>query len=82
MMRAPGDDELDLDKIRQRLRKMSDAELKRHGRAGAYMASPAASYGPVAQHSWYSSKRHGRNGGGVIQLLSANRVSRRAHAQR
>jgi hypothetical protein len=46
-MHAPSGDDLDLAAIRERLRKMSDAQLERHGRAAAYMASPAASYGPV-----------------------------------
>jgi hypothetical protein len=48
MMRAPSDDEsLDIPAFRARIRKMSDAHLLRCGRAAAYMASPAAHYGPV-----------------------------------
>ncbi len=45
MMQAP-DGELNLTAIRARLRKMSDAQLAKYGRDAAYMASPAASYGP------------------------------------
>jgi hypothetical protein len=48
MMHAPsGDEELDLPAFRVRLRKMSDEQLLRCGRDAAYMASPAASYGPM-----------------------------------
>jgi hypothetical protein len=46
MMQAPSHDTIDLDAIRARLRKMSDEQLARYGRDAAYMASPAASYGP------------------------------------
>jgi hypothetical protein len=42
----PTREEVDLAEVRARLRKMSDAELERFGRAAKYMASPAASYGP------------------------------------
>jgi len=36
---------IDVDAIRSRLRTLSDAQLEKHGRAAAYMVSPAASYG-------------------------------------
>lgn len=50
MMHAPaGDEPLDIPLFRARMRKMSDERLLRCGRAAAYMASPAASYGPVRQ---------------------------------
>jgi hypothetical protein len=45
MMQAPSS-ELNLSAIRERLRTMTDVQLASHGRAAAYMASPAASYGP------------------------------------
>jgi hypothetical protein len=44
-MQAPAV-ELNLSAIRPRLRKMSDTRLAKYGRDAAYMASPAASYGP------------------------------------
>jgi hypothetical protein len=48
MMHAPsGDEPLNIPAFRARIRKMSDAHVERCGRAAAYMASPAASYGPV-----------------------------------
>jgi hypothetical protein len=48
MMHAPsGDELLDIPAFRVRIRKMTDEQLERSGRAAAYMASPAASYGPV-----------------------------------
>jgi hypothetical protein len=48
MMNAPaGDEPLDVEAFRKRIRKMSDEELLLSGTDAAYMASPAASYGPV-----------------------------------
>ena len=50
MIQTPiGDEPLDIPRFRARIRKMSDAQLLRSGRNAAYMASPAASYGPVRQ---------------------------------
>ena len=40
-------EQVDLEAIRERLRKMTDRELLEYGRAGAYMVSPQASYGPT-----------------------------------
>jgi hypothetical protein len=40
-------EQVDLVAIRERLRKMTDRELLEYGRAGAYMVSPQASYGPT-----------------------------------
>jgi hypothetical protein len=48
MMTHPiGDEPLDIPKFRERIAKYSDEHLLRCGRAAAYMASPAAHYGPV-----------------------------------
>ena len=48
MMHAPaGDEPLDIPAFRARIARYSDAHLLRCGRAAAYMASPAASYGPA-----------------------------------
>jgi hypothetical protein len=50
MIQTPtGDDPLDIPKFREMIRKMTDAELVRNGKAAAYMASPAAAYGPVRE---------------------------------
>jgi hypothetical protein len=40
-------EQVDREAIRERLRKMTDRELFEYGRAGAYMVSPQASYGPT-----------------------------------
>ena len=40
-----GEDELDLDALRARLRRMSDRELLWFGRAARYMCSPAVNQG-------------------------------------
>ena len=37
--------ELDLDQLRARLRKMTDAELRHFGQSARYMCSPAANHG-------------------------------------
>ena len=47
MTHAIGDEPLDIPKFRERIAKYSDEHLLRCGRAAAYMASPAAHYGPV-----------------------------------
>ena len=36
---------LDVDSLRTRLRKMSDEELRKFGKAGRYMVSPDGKYG-------------------------------------
>ena len=52
MINAPvGDEPLDLPKFRKRIRKLSDEQILRCCQAAAYMASPAASYGP-ARATW------------------------------
>jgi hypothetical protein len=38
-------DGVDLDELRARLRKMTDEELIRRGKAGRYMCSPQADFG-------------------------------------
>ena len=40
-----GENELDREALRARLRRMSDTELFRFGRAARYMCSPAANHG-------------------------------------
>jgi hypothetical protein len=40
-----GENEVDLEGLRARLRKMSDEELRRFGRASQYMCSPEANLG-------------------------------------
>jgi hypothetical protein len=42
-----GDQPLDIPRFRERIAKYSDEHLLRCGRAAAYMASPAAHYGPM-----------------------------------
>jgi hypothetical protein len=42
---AVGFGKFDVDKERERLRKMSDAELIREGKAARYMCSPATNFG-------------------------------------
>ena len=42
-------DEFDEEKERERLRKMSDEELIREGRAARYMCSPATNFGKPAR---------------------------------
>ena len=50
MIQTPiGDEPLDIPKFRELIRKMTDEQLLRNGKAAAYMASPAAAYGPVRQ---------------------------------
>ena len=39
------EDEVDLESLRTRLRKMNDAELQRFGQAAKYMCSPHANFG-------------------------------------
>jgi hypothetical protein len=45
MYRFATDAPIDLDEFRARLRKMTDAELLRYGRAGRYLCSPEANFG-------------------------------------
>lgn len=66
-MQAPAG-ELDLPAVRASMRKMNDAQLAKYGRAAAYMASPAASYGPV--RTTY-----------VVQLAEARAEWQRRHCQ-
>ena len=40
-----GENEIDLESLRSRLRKMTDAELQQFGRAAKYMCSPKANMG-------------------------------------
>jgi len=42
---AVGFDKFDEDKEREKLRKLSDAELIREGKAARYMCSPATNFG-------------------------------------
>ena len=60
-MTAPGpEDELDLDRLRARLRAMSDAALLHWGRSAAYMASPAASWGEPPRECFIIQLREAR----------------------
>ena len=67
MINAPvGDEPLDIPRFRERIRKMTDEHLERCGRAAAYMASPAAHYGPVRVYSSSNLRNSGRSGGDGI----------------
>jgi hypothetical protein len=60
-------DEVDLDAYRARLRKMSDEELIRHGKAGRYLCSPMANFGKPPRKVY------------MIQLEEAKAEWRRRH---
>jgi hypothetical protein len=66
-MHAPsGDEPLNIPAFRAGIRKMSDEHLLRSGRNAAYMASPAASYGPVRDTFIQQLGSCGRSGGGAL----------------
>jgi hypothetical protein len=72
MMHAPaGDEPLDIPTFRTRIRKMTDEHLLRCGRAAAYMASPAASYGPVRVHSAVGAEWRRRKNQAGVQYWTA-----------
>jgi hypothetical protein len=56
----------DIEQIRERIRKMSDAELRKYGRAARELADPKKNYGP-------------RNPAFQIQLDEARAEWRRRH---
>ena len=60
-----GENELNLEALRERLRRMSDRELFRFGRAARYMCSPAANHGKEPRREF------------VIQLREAETEWRR-----
>jgi hypothetical protein len=60
-----GENELDLGALRARLRRMSDGELLRFGRAARYMCWPAANHGKEPRQVF------------VIQLREAEKEWRR-----
>jgi len=52
MYRFATDAPIDLDDLRARLRKMTDAELLRYGKAARYMCSPAAYFGKAPRETF------------------------------
>lgn len=52
MYRFTANDAPDLNDLRTRLRKMSDAELQRFGKAARYMCSPAANLGKAPRQAF------------------------------
>ena len=60
-----GENELDLEALRARLRRMSDSELLHFGRAARYMCWPAANHGKEPRQVF------------VIQLREAEKEWRR-----
>jgi hypothetical protein len=60
-------DAVDVEELRKRLRKMSDQELVRFGKAARYMCSPAANFGKPPREPF------------VIQLNEARAEWRRRH---
>jgi hypothetical protein len=60
-------DEVDLDAYRARLRKMTNEELIRHGKAGRYLCSPMANFGKPPRKVF------------MIQLEEAKAEWRRRH---
>lgn len=61
------DETLNLDELRQRLRKMDDAALLRWGRAGVFMCSPEANFGHPPRDCY------------VVQLAEARAEWKRRH---
>lgn len=59
-MNAIATGELDLEQLRQRLRKMNDAELLRFGKAAKYMCSPEANLGHPPGESFVIQLREAR----------------------
>jgi len=62
-----GEKPIDLDGLRQRLAKMSDAALRRFGEASKFMCSPAASWGGQPRQEF------------VIQLRETRQEWKRRH---
>jgi hypothetical protein len=52
MYRFATDAPIDLEEFRARLRKMTDAELLRYGKAARYMCSPTAYYGKAPRETF------------------------------
>jgi hypothetical protein len=63
-----GENELDLEALRARLRRMSDTELLRFGRSARYLCSPVANHGKEPRQVF------------VVQLREAAEEWRRRHA--
>ena len=64
------DNEVDLESLRARLRKMSDAELRRDIKAGEYMVSSHANFGKPPRQAF------------VIQLEEARAEQERRNSQK
>jgi hypothetical protein len=52
----------DVERIRERLRKMSDLELRKYGRASRDLADPKKNYGPPNPSFQVQLERRGRSG--------------------
>jgi hypothetical protein len=78
MINTPvGDEPLDIPSYRERIRKMSDEELLRCGQAAAYMASPAAAYGPAEDFGVRNLRNCGRSGGDGTRRQAEDNVRHR-----
>jgi hypothetical protein len=59
--------EIDLESLRARLRKMNDAELLRFGRAAKSMCSPDAYFGQPPRRFSFNLRKHGQNKSAEVQ---------------
>jgi hypothetical protein len=71
-------EEIDVDELRARLRKMSDAELLAFGKAARYMCSPAANLGQPPREPFVIQLREARGEWG--RRLSEGRALARVRA--
>jgi hypothetical protein len=65
-----GENEVDVESLRTRLRKMNDAELLRFGRAAKSMSSPSAYFGQPPRQTF------------VVQLAEARAELKRRNAEK
>ena len=56
-----GENGLDLEALRTRLRRMSDRELLRFGKSARYMCSPEANFGKKPRHVFVIQLREAQN---------------------
>jgi len=66
----------DIDQLRERLRKMSDHELRKFGRAASDMANPKRTSAFRIPRSRFSWMKRGRNGAGDTQNCTEPRVKK------
>lgn len=62
-----------VEQIRERLRKMSDLELRKFGQAARVMADPRKNFGSRTRSSLFNCEKRARSGGDGIQRTNLER---------